>query len=309
MKKDLLYSVSRKLNTVGFKFKKNSPTIFVTLGVVGTVASAVMACVATTKLNSVIDDTKQKIGEAKKTYEESPVYSEQDLNKDIKIIYAHTGLELVKLYGPSIILGSLSLTSIIYSHSSLMNRNASLAAAYSVLNKGFKEYRNRVVEEYGEDVDKALRYGLKEKEESVIVVDEDGTQTEVKETKTTIPGTVEASSYSKFFDSSSPYWEDNPEYNFTFLKSQERYANQKLKTKKYLFLNEVYQMLGLKETKAGQIVGWVYDEDNPVGDNFVDFGICNFNIEKNRDFVNGYEPVILLDFNVDGNIWDLMEKY
>ena len=91
-----------------------------------------------------------------------------------------------------------------------------------------------------------------------------------------------------------------------FLKQQMNYANDVLKKRGYVFLNEVYEMLGIPKTKAGKIVGWIYDEKNPIGDNFIDFGIYNENREKNRDFVNGYERVILLDFNVDGDILDMI---
>ena len=82
--------------------------------------------------------------------------------------------------------------------------------------------------------------------------------------------------------------------------------NEKLLAQGHVYLNEVYDALGIPRSKAGQIVGWVYNPDNPVGDNYIDFGIYQTNRAVARDFVNGYEKVILLDFNVDGNILDLM---
>ena len=91
-----------------------------------------------------------------------------------------------------------------------------------------------------------------------------------------------------------------------FLLRQQNYANDLLKSKGHLFLNEVYDMIGIPRTKAGQVVGWIYDEKNPVGDNFVDFGIIDIHKERNRAFMNGYEKNVLLDFNVDGNILNLM---
>jgi hypothetical protein len=90
-----------------------------------------------------------------------------------------------------------------------------------------------------------------------------------------------------------------------FIKAQERYANDLLKAKKRVFLNEVYEMLGLPRTKAGQIVGWVYNPENSKGDNYIDFGLYSDNLSYS-DYVNGFDQAILLDFNVDGNIWDLM---
>ena len=83
-------------------------------------------------------------------------------------------------------------------------------------------------------------------------------------------------------------------------------ANQKLQTQGYLFLNDVYKMLGFKPTKAGHVVGWIYDEKHPIGDNYVDFGIYDIENEATRRFMNGLEQNVILDFNVDGNIYDLL---
>lgn len=109
------------------------------------------------------------------------------------------------------------------------------------------------------------------------------------------------SNYARFFDEACTAWTKDPELNLMFLKCQEQFANEKLRSRGYLFLNEVYDMLGMPRTKAGQVIGWIYDEKNPVGDNYVDFDIY---AEHNANFVNGYERPILLDFNVDGNIID-----
>ena len=112
---------------------------------------------------------------------------------------------------------------------------------------------------------------------------------------------VDASVYARFFDETSSAWTKDSEWNLMFIKQVEDYCNIKLKKVGCLFLNEVYEMLGMSKTKAGQQVGWVYDEDNPIGDNRVDFGIFT---EDNKGFINGFENSILLDFNVDGNILD-----
>ena len=119
--------------------------------------------------------------------------------------------------------------------------------------------------------------------------------------KPKIRETHEPSPYAVFFDETSAAWTKNPECNKLFLLRTQDLANLKLKTRGYLFLNEVFDMLGVPRCKTGQLVGWVYDEVNPVGDNYVDFGIFN---ECNHKFVNGFEKSVLLDFNVDGNILD-----
>ena len=61
-------------------------------------------------------------------------------------------------------------------------------------------------------------------------------------------------------------------------------------------------MLGIPRSQAGAVVGWVLGE----GDDYIDFGMFDGNNMATRDFVNGYERSILLDFNVDGVIYDLI---
>ena len=191
------------------------------------------------------------------------------------------------------------------SHDIMKKRNVALSAAYLTVDKSFKEYKQRVVDRFGEEVEKEIRYGIKAEEIVETVVDEEGNETTVTETVKTMNPTL-YSDYARFFDEASPCWQNDPEYNLMFLRAQQQYANDLLRAKGRLFLNDVYEMLGIEKTKAGQIVGWVYDRENPNGDNFVDFGIYDMSKERVRAFVNGYETNILLDFNVDGNIWDLM---
>ena len=191
------------------------------------------------------------------------------------------------------------------SNNILRKRNIALAAAYATVDTSFKEYRNRVIDRFGKELDRELKYNIKSKEIEETVVDDKGKEKTVKKTiEVADPNTY--SDYARFFDDGCIGWDKDAEYNLMFLKQQQNYANEMLKSKGHLFLNEVYDMLGIPRTKAGQVVGWIYDEKNPVGDNFVDFGLYDMHREAVRDFVNGYERTILLDFNVDGNIWELM---
>ena len=309
-KTELMNNVSRSINRIGFKLKKHSPEILAVTGTIGVVTSAVMACKATTKLGAILEKTKTDM-EVIRTAMEHPEYlepekyTEDDGKNDIRILYAKTGLNIIKLYAPSVILGGLSITAMLTSNNILRRRNIALAAAYTAVDKGFKEYRSRVVERFGEEMDRELRYNLKSKEIEETVVDEKGKEKTVKKTVNVVdPSTY--SVYARFYDDGCNGWTKNPEDNLYFLKCQENYANDLLKTRGHLFLNEVYDMLGIPRTQAGQIVGWVYDEKNPVGDNFVDFGILDLYDEKKREFVNGYERTILLDFNVDGEIFKIL---
>ena len=301
--------LTRTLNRVGLKLKKHSPEILVVTGVVGTVASAVMACKATTKIDEVLAETKDNIDKTKDYVEKkgfSEKYTEEDYKKDLTIFYAKGGLELVKLYAPSVALGALSITAILSGHNVLRKRNVALAAAYATVEKGFKEYRGRVVERFGEELDRELKYNIKAKEVEETSVDEKTGEEKVTKKTVNVADPNNYSSYARFFDDGCTGWTKDPEYNLMFLKNQQRYANDLLKSRGHLFLNEVYDMLGIPRTKAGQVVGWIYDEEYPNGDNFVDFGIYDLYNEKARDFVNGYERTILLDFNVDGDIMNLI---
>ena len=309
-KTELMNNVSRSINRIGFKLKKHSPEILAVTGTIGVVTSTVMACKATTKLGAILEKTKTDM-EVIRTAMEHPEYlepekyTEDDGKNDIRILYAKTGLNIIKLYAPSVILGGLSITAMLTSNNILRKRNIALAAAYTAVDKGFKEYRSRVVERFGEEMDRELRYNLKSKEIEETVVDEKGKEKTIKKTVNVVdPSTY--SVYARFYDDGCNGWTKNPEDNLYFLKCQENYANDLLKTRGHLFLNEVYDMLGIPRTQAGQIVGWVYDEKNPVGDNFVDFGILDLYDEKKREFVNGYERTILLDFNVDGEIFKIL---
>lgn len=292
-----------------FKLRKHSPEILLVTGVAGAVASAVMACVATTKIDEVTKEPKEKIEKIHKALnneiELTDEYTEEDARKDITLVYAKMGIGLVKLYAPSVVLGALSITSILASNNILRKRNIALAAAYATIDKGFKEYRGRVIDRFGKEIDKELKYNIrKEKIEEVIEDPETGKTKKVK-TEVDVVDPHLCSPYSKFFDESCLGWEKDAEHNLMFLRSQQQYANDLLRAKGHLFLNEVYDMLGIERTRAGQIVGWVYDKNGKYNDNYVDFGIYNIHREKSRDFVNGLEKSILLDFNVDGNILDL----
>ena len=304
MKEKMIRMYNNSKNVV----EKHSPEILAGVGVVGVVASTVMACKATMKLNDILEESKEtrdKIREVESNPRYEEQYSHEDAKKDLTINYTQTAMKIAKLYAPAVILGSASLGCLLASNDILRKRNAALSAAYMTVDKSFKEYRQRVVDRFGEEVEKEIRYNIKAEEVTSTVVAEDGSETTVTETVKTMDPNL-YSDYAKFFDEASPYWQKDPEYNFMFLKSQQQYANDLLKARGRLFLNEVYEMLGIDKTKAGQIVGWVYNPENPIGDNFVDFGIFDMSKERVRAFVNGYEPNILLDFNVDGNIWDLM---
>lgn len=305
MKTNLLTTkMTRPLHKAGFKLKKHSPEILAVAGVIGVVAGGVMACKATTKLSQIKDELEDQVAEHNDYVEEhgySDKYSEEDYKKDISILHAQAGIKVVKLYAPAVMLTTLSLTAMLGSNHILRKRNIALCAAYAAIEKGFENYRNRVVERFGESVDKELRYGIKSTTVEETIVDEKGKEKKVEKTVNVVdPNKVD--DFSRIFYEGNPGWDPNPQYTLKFLKDQQRYANDRLEAEGFLFLNDVYEMLGFNRTKEGQYIGWIYDERNPIGDNFVDFGIYDLHNDAKIRFVNGDERGILLEFNHDGNI-------
>lgn len=306
-KTEIMNKITRTAHRVGFQVKKASPEILVAAGVAGIVTSAVMACKATTKAGAIKDELKTGMDQINEVANDPKIknYSEEDKKKDTVIVYTQAAVKYIKLYGPSVLLGAASIACIVSSHNILKKRNVALAAAYAGIDRSFKAYRGRVIERFGEELDKELRYNIKAKEFEETTTDSKGKEKTVK-TTVNVADPNEYSDYARFFDEACRGWTKDPEYNLMFVKNVQNTANDMLKAKGYLFLNDVYEMLDIPRTKAGQIVGWIYDEKHPVGDNFVDFGIYNLNVEKARNFVNGYERSILLDFNVDGPILDMI---
>ena len=281
-------NLSRSLNGLAFKMKKHAPEILVVAGVGGTIATTVMACKATTKIDEVLAENTEHIAKTKKYVEEngySEKYTEKDYQKDLTIMYTQKGLALLKLYAPAIALGTLSITAILAGHNILKKRNVAIAAAYEVVNKNFNDYRGRVVERFGHELDRELRYNIHKQEVEETVVDEKtGKEKKVKK-NVDVCDVDSYSDYAKFFDETCRGWTKNPEFNLMFLKQQQRFANDRLEEQGYLFLNDVY-------------------DKNVVSK--IDFGIYNIHNEANRRFVNGIERSILLDFNVDGNVLNAM---
>lgn len=311
-KPNFLQSMKGSLGRAGLQMKKHSPEILIAVGIIGTIASTVMACKATTKIDEVLEETKDRVEKIHQCLEDETIedYTEEDGKKDLTIVYSQTGVKLAKLYAPSVILGVLSITSIVASNNILRKRNVAIAAAYAAVDKSFKGYRNRVIERFGEQVDRELKYNIKAETIEETILDENGNEIVEETTVEIIDPSEQHSPYLRIFDELNDNWKRDASMNMVFLKQQQNYANDLLRARGHLFLNEVYDMLGFPRCKAGQIVGWIYNQENQhphlQTDNYVDFGIYNLNEERCRDFINGHEKSILLDFNVDGVVYDLI---
>lgn len=281
------------------KLKKNYPQILFVTGMAGVAVSNILTARAALKLerSSLIEEMGEKVksvNELRDIGDES--YSKADYVKDVASIYGRFVWDVTKIFAPPTIVGVVSVFCLTKSHNMLTAQNEALIAAAVVLDKAYTNYREKVAEKFGKDADRDIV--LNEKLVPTVV---DGKKTADESVAPGDPS--QFSPYARFFDEMSIQWNDRADYNQMFLNSQQNYFNDLLRTRGHVFLNEVYDALGIPRSQAGAIVGWVYQQNN--GDDYIDFGIYQ-NSERKRMFVNGYEKSILLDFNVDGVIYDLI---
>lgn len=309
--KQMLMKMTTKISTVAgrnlLKLEKKSPEILLFTGIVGIVGTVVLASRETLlHADEILAEREKEMEKIKEAEQIDPDYksSHQEL-ADKAVVNVKMAGRFARIYTPSIALGCVSLACIIKSNGILKTRYLNAVSAFNALQDAFKTYRERVVAEEGADADRHYRYGSIKEEITEEVEDENGKKKKKKVmTENIEPG--KPSIYAKYFDQvtesgiRNPNWFENPAHSMTFLRAQESIANDILQTKGHLFLNQVYDMLGLEDTQEGALVGWV----KGCGDDFVSFGLDNYEDPSVRRFVNGKDNAILLDFNVDGIIYD-----
>lgn len=291
---------------VGLKLleaQRHSPAVLFGVGAVGMIATVAVSCRATLKLDEVLKESEAKNLEIQesigKPTKDGGEYTEADAKHDKKLNRVHLAVKIAKLYGPAIAIGAVTIAAMTSSHVILNRRYVGASAALATVDKAFKEYRARVVSELGEEKDRDFRYGTVVRD--VVVDDETGTHVE---TITDRDPEGRLSQYAVLFDrDSSSSWKREPGYNSLFIKCQQNFANDRLQGIGYIFLNDVLRMLGMEPTSAGQAVGWMKGH----GDDFVDFGIFR-DVSKGDEFVSGNDSSMWLDFNVDGEIWTLLDE-
>lgn len=279
--------------------QKNSPAILFGAGVIGMVGTVVLASRSTLKLSDALDEFE--VGKAASASAlNAKRIGDETAKKNSIILHTHLVLDVGKLYLPAIILGVASIGALGGSHYILTRRNAQLTAAVVALEKAFKQYRGRVIADQGEDKDREYMYGTSSRE--VLSENKKG---EPKVAKVITFGDG-SSPYSVVFGNDNKNWQPTPEYNAFFLRQQQNYLNDRLRSKGHIFLNDAYRELGFPDTEAGALTGWRWQGD---GDNFIDFGCWTDNtLEDIRDFMRNGDRGILLDFNVDGLIYKKIEK-
>lgn len=313
----IVKNVCTKLSLIGgrtkLKIQKNSPEILLGIGIVSFVGTVVAASKATLKAEDILNkhtaDLKM-IKDAKKIAEEQPndyEYDEKLAVVDTMGVYGRTVVDFAKLYAPAIGLAALSLTCILSSRNIMKRRYLGAVAAFNTVSEVLEKYRKRVRDEQGEIMDRHFMYGTELDKIEVTTVDENGkkkketmlVEKDVQGDDLSLP-----SENSVWFDESNRNWDPNPNFNMMFLRGQQDYWTDVLRTRGHVFLNEVLDSLGFEHTPAGALIGWI----KGLGDNCVDFGLYNINRKSTRDFTNGLTNVVLLEFNHDGVIWDKLDN-
>lgn len=298
MKNKVFTKLSGSFGKMGLSLKKHSPEILLVAGVVGLVGAAVTACRATTKVGAILEERKKQLDDITAISAEGNTdeYTIDDKRRDTVIVNAKSALKLARLYAPAVAIGAASIVMIFSGHNILRKRSAALAAAYAAVENGFNEYKKRVAERFGADVEKEIRLGA---QTATVSTMDPETGTPWDENIAVADKTLGGNPYTMIFDGSCELWERDHEYNMLNLRAEQQYANDRLRSRGYLFLNDIFERLGVRGNKMGQVVGWVYDPKNNNGDNFVDFGITEM-------FIDGKDEIVL-EFNPQGNILDLIK--
>lgn len=276
--------VSRKVGNTVLRAQKNSPQILFVSGVVGVVAAGVMACRATLKIHDEIDMTKKQLWDLDSL--DISVQEERHIKQDILL---HFSIKAVKAYGPSLAVAAVSITCLSKSNSILKERNAALTAAYVGIQQFLEEYRSRVRGEVGEEKEKDLYYASKT---VALVEDTDKGPKTVMGSAPTVGGP-----YAAIFDENNYVFQDSQEYNIKFIRLQADHLTNQLRAQGHLFLNEVYDKLNIPRTSTGQVCGWYVGDDG--SDDFVEIMITP---------LHDFHGSLLLDFNVAGMVYDMLEK-
>lgn len=307
----------RMLAKAKFVLNKRSPEIFLGAGIVAIVGGTIWACHVSRRLDATNDEFEYMREEIDYDYEEGQealkmakeseettelpaVMTEKEYKHECTMLAFSRVGTYVKMYAPAVICIGGGIGMIVQGHRILCKRNAALLAAYTALDETFTEYRKRVKDRFGEDVEHDIYTGTTYE----VALDEKGKPKKPKELVPVVGDSI--SPYSEVWDEgSTKEWMKSMDYNYTFLLCQQNAANNKLWFDGYLLLNTVRKMLGLKENPTGAICGWILPEgaDKENGDDFVDFGcfLKDGGLDASKFTADGG---ILLDFNCQGVIYD-----
>lgn len=309
-------SVARKAaGGSGLFLKAHAPEIMVGGGVAGFVVTVISACKATGKAHEILEAKEEALTANDRCYQEKTLNA-GEYEENAKIINRNAKWALIKAYTPTATGLAVSVILVLGGYRMINGRLVKTAAAYKILEDGFGRYRENVRDEFGEETDWRMLNSIRpERLEAAEKEREANREAEAdrkrKKRNREKRRTAHQEVYSKFFDQYSDRWRRSwtPEQVWEYLRQKQREANDMLSIRKHIFLNEVYDLLGLDRTEEGAVVGWILTKNNP--DSHVDFGLDSMPDEARRKFLSAErneDIKIWLHFNPDGLIYNLIDK-
>lgn len=231
-------SVMKFIKTVKRGFGKRSPEILLGLGIASAITSTVLAVKATPKAMELLAEAeKENINRQIKEGVPGPeVKNGLPSAQVVKTVW--------KCYIPAAISGAASIACLLGSHSVNAKRNAALATAYKLSETALNEYREKVVEEIGEDKEKVIRDKVSQKH-----LDEKP----VSKNEVVITGTGKQLCYDGI---SGRYFESD----IQTIRAAVNKINETMVYEMYAALNDFYNEIGLSNTDMGDELGWNLDD-------------------------------------------------
>ena len=292
-------ALSAGLHKLAFGLRKVGPEIGTVAGMAGIAVSAIYLYKAVNESKDILAKVKEEV---KKLEDEGAD------EKDIKAVKIAGGVAVAKKVAIPVGLAVASSATVLGIHHEMRKENRRLSEVITQTSLAYNALKNEIREQLGDEQADELIYGVRKPDKKEIKEIEENsprkdeiTDEERKSYRISDGEEITPSPYAVFFDETCNNYTDDPEYNKNTLILLQAQLNERLKRIGYVYLNEVYEKLGVEKTEAGHVMGWRYAPHDPnhEGDNQIDFNMWDIRSRANRRFINGYEPVVLLDFNID----------
>lgn len=295
-------SITTAFHTGVARISKHAPTILSITASAGVIATGYLAWKAGTRFEDVEGRDWDRRKECLRNADTIPDEDVPKIERKNRILFI---LDTVRTVAPAAIVGAATITMIYFSNSISKKRLAAMGAAYATLQTAFDGYKRTMVEALGkESVDKILKPKLPNVGKSAEEILSSDNKSDAANVSDAVVNSLKAlSPYARIIaEESSTCWDPNEDYASQNLAAVQLWANRRLERKGHLFLNEVFDQLGLSRTREGAVVGWL---KNGEGDNYVSFGDFDASIYRvPSDDYTRVDSNFIVDFNVDGVIWD-----
>lgn len=295
-------SITTAFYTGVARISKHAPTILSVTASAGVIATGYLAWKAGTRFEDVEGRDWDRRKECLKNADIIPDEDVPKIERKNRILFI---LDTVRTVAPAAIVGAATITMIYFSNSISKKRLAAMGAAYATLQTAFDGYKRTMVEALGkESVEKILKPKLPNVGKSAEEILSSDNKSDAANVSDAVVNSLKAlSPYARIIaEESSTCWDPNEDYTSQNLAAVQLWANRRLERKGHLFLNEVFDQLGLSRTREGAVVGWL---KNGEGDNYVSFGDFDASIYRvPSDDYTRVDSNFIVDFNVDGVIWD-----